>query len=328
MADLSARLPRRLALTPAQVLMLLAGIAVVSLVLYMTIRARGSWDFILPFRGRKVWAMVLVGYSVAISTVLFQTITHNRILTPAIMGFDSLYQLVQTVLIFFLGGLAFATLDPQLRFVLNLVLMVGLSGLLFRWLFTGESRSLHLLVLVGIVFGALFRSLTNLMQRLINPNDFAILQDTVFAGFSGIGVDLLIAATIMIVLASLVLLPMMGRLDVLTLGKESAVSLGVDHGRTVGLILAVIAVLVSVSTALVGPILFFGLLVANLAYLLMPTFKHAYTLPAAALLAVIALVGGQAILEHALGFDTAISIIIEFAGGILFLFFLLRGVAR
>ncbi len=328
MAELLARLPRRLVLTPAQILLVLGGIVLLSIVLYMTIRARGSWEFIVPFRGRKVWGMVLVGYAIAVSTVLFQTITHNRILSPAIMGFDSLYQLVQTALIFALGGLAFATLDPQLRFGFNLLVMVVLSTLLFRWLFSGSSRSLHLLVLVGIVFGALFRSLSGLMQRLINPNDFAVLQDTGFAGFSGIEPDLLLAATVLIVLVSLFLLPIFHRLDVLALGRETAISLGVDHARTVWLLLAIIAVLVSVSTALVGPILFFGLLVSNLAYILIPTYRHAYTLPAAALLAVIALVGGQTVLEHGLGFDTAISIIIEFAGGIVFLLFLLRGASR
>lgn len=328
MADLAQKLPRRLALTPGQILLLLGGMALLAIVLFMTIRARGSWDFILPFRGRKVWGMLLVGYAVAVSTVLFQTITHNRILTPAIMGFDSLYQLVQTALVFFLGGFAFATLDPQLRFAFDVIVMIGLSTLLFRWLFSSTSRSLHLLVLVGIVFGALFRSVSSLMQRLINPNDFAVLQDASFASFNAIDPTLLVVATVLILAASLALLPIFPRLDVLTLGRESAISLGVDHQRTVAVLLAIIAVLVSVSTALVGPILFFGLLVANLAYVLIRDHRHALILPAAVLLAIIALVGGQAVLEHGFGYDTALAIIIEFAGGIVFLTFLLRGAAR
>ncbi len=321
-------IPMRAGLRPGLVLALLAGLVIVAVALFLTVRARGSWDFVLPFRGRKVWGMVLVGYAVGISTVLFQTVTHNRILTPAIMGFDSLYQLVQTTLVFALGGFAFATLDPQLRFAIDALLMVGLSTLLFRALFTTGSRSLHLLVLVGIVLGVLFRSLTNLMQRLINPNDFAILQDATFASFNAIDPTLLLAATVLMGAATLLLFPVIGRLDVLTLGREPAISLGVDHVRTVSIVLVVVAVLVSVSTALVGPVLFFGLLVANLAYLIMPTHRHSFVLPAAALLAILMLVGGQAILEHGFGYDTALAIIIEFAGGIVFLGFLLRGAAR
>src|SRR5690606_22651731 len=143
----------------------LAVVALIAAVLFMTLNVRGSWDFVLGFRGRKLWGLALVAYAIAVSTVLFQTVTGNRILTPAIMGFDYLYQLVQTTLVFLLGGFAYATLDPQLRFAGDLLIMVVLSLALFRWLFGRSSRSLHLLVLVGIVFGVLFRSLSGLMQR-------------------------------------------------------------------------------------------------------------------------------------------------------------------
>ena len=47
-------------------------------------------------------------------------------------------------------------------------------------------------------------------------------------------------------------------------------------------------------------------------------------LPAAVLLALIGLVGGQVILERGFGYDTALSIIIEFLGGIVFLLLILR----
>jgi iron complex transport system permease protein len=294
----------------------------------MTLDAKGSWDFVLPFRGRKIWGMALAGYAIAVSTVLFQTITHNRILTPAVMGFDWLYRLVQTALVFTLGGLAFASIEPQLRFVIDVVVMAGLSTLMFRWLFTQGSRSLYLLVLAGIVFGVLFRSVAGLMQRLIDPNDFAVLQDASFASFNAIDPTLLLASTLLMAAVSLPLLTLLPKLDVLILGREVAIGLGVDYARTVSLVLIVVAVLVSVSTALVGPVLFFGLLVANLAYLIMPAHKHIHILPAAILLAFIMLIGGQAILEHALGYDTALAIIIEFAGGIVFLAILLRGRAR
>ena len=278
--------------------------------------------------GAKLLGLVLVAYSIAVSTVLFQTVTNNRILTPSIMGFDALFILIQTVIVFFFTSRTLAVVDTRLQFVAEVAAMVGFSVLLFRWLFIGGGRSLHLLVLVGIVFGVLFRSLSNLMQRLINPNDFVLLQDALFASFNAIAPDLLAVATAAMFGVSLLLLPLLPRLDVLMLGREPAISLGVDHVRTVSLVLAVIAVLVSVSTALVGPVLFFGLLVANLAYLIMPGFRHLHVLPAAVLLAVIALVGGQALLEHVFGYDTALAIIIEFAGGLAFLFILLRGRAR
>jgi len=333
---LAARVPRflrpsgtpRIALTPATVLTVLAILAVLSIVFYMTWNVRGAWSFVIPFRGRKVMAIAMVGTAIAISTVLFQTVTNNRILTPAIMGFDALFSLVRTTQIFLLGGFAYATLDPQLQFAYETVLMVGLSTLLFRWLFSGGSHSLHLLVLVGIVFGVLFRSLSNLMQRLISPNDYAVLQDVLFAGFSTVDQTLLVISSVAIVIMGIWVWRLLPVLDVVALGREQAINLGVDHRRVVSQVLVIVAVLVSVSTALVGPVTFFGLLVANLAYLLIRSHRHALILPAAILLSIICLIGGQAILEHLLGFNSALSIIIEFAGGIVFLIILLRGARR
>ncbi len=317
--------------TPRQAriaLAVLAALAVAAIVVFMTIDVKGSWSFVIPFRGTKVWALVLVGYAIAVSTVLFQTVTHNRILTPSIMGFDALYMLIQTLMVFLLGGFAYATFDPQIRFVLEVVAMVVFATALFRWLFSGRARSLHLLVLVGIVFGIFFRSLTTFMQRVINPNDFAVLQDAMFASFNTVDETLLGAATLAVLAASLVGWRIAHTFDVLGLGRETAINLGIDHRRTVTLILMLVAVLVSVSTALVGPVTFFGLLVANLAYLVTGTGRHAYVLPAAALIAIVCLIGGQVILEQVFGFNSALAIIIEFMGGITFIILLLRGARK
>lgn len=309
---------------PGFVLAALALLALVAVVAFMTWNARGPWDFVLSLRGRKLWGIALCAYAIAVSTVLFQTVSGNRIITPAIMGFDALFALIQTMLVFFFGGFAYLTLPAELRFLLNAGVMIVCATLLFRWLFGRESRSLHLLVLVGIVFGVLFRSLSGLMQRMINPNDFVVLQDAMFASFNAIEPTLLMIATVVLAAATLVVLPLLNKLDVLLLGREPAIGLGVDHVRTVSLVLVVVAVMVSVSTALVGPVLFFGLLVAHLAYMLMPSYRHAYVLPAAVLVALIGLVGGQVILERGFGYDTALSIIIEFLGGIVFLLLILR----
>ncbi|KKB10201.1 iron chelate uptake ABC transporter family permease subunit [Devosia chinhatensis] len=313
---------------PTFALLILATLALVSIACFMVIGARGSWSFILPFRGRKLLALCLVAYSVAVSTVLFQTVTNNRILTPSIMGFDALYVLLQTSIVFFLGVGALVNIDQQMQFGIEIAVMVLFSGLLFRWLFLGEERSLTLLVLVGIVFGILFRSLSQFMQRLLDPNAFQVLQDSFFASFATVDSTLLAVATAIVVLVSLCALRLGHTFDVLSLGRAHAINLGVDYKRTVVVILVLVSVLVAVSTALVGPITFFGLLVASLAHSLVGTSRHRYVLPAAVLLAVTCLVGGQTVLERVFAFDTALSIIIEFLGGIVFIFLVLRRAAR
>jgi iron complex transport system permease protein len=309
-------------------LLILAAVAGGLIVLFMTLNARGRWDFILQFRGTKVLTMALVGYAIAVSTVLFQTVSHNRILTPSIMGFDALYVLIQTSLVFSIGTAGLTALDTRLLFAFNVTVMVLFSSFLYRWLFSGSSRSIHLLVLVGIVFGVLFRSLSSFMQRIIDPNEFVVLQDRLFASFNNVDGNLLAVSVVMVATVSVIGWRFMHAYDVLALGRETSINLGLDHNRIVTIVLIFVAVLVSVSTALVGPVTFFGLLVANLAYLLAGTHKHRFVLPAAAFIAIICLVGGQLVLERVFAFDTALSIIIEFLGGIVFLVLLIRGIAR
>jgi iron complex transport system permease protein len=306
----------------------LSVLAIAAAVLFMTLGARGSWSFILPFRGVKLAGLVLVGTAIAISTVMFQTVTNNRILTPSIMGFDAFYALIQTSLVFFLGAMQVSAFDTRIMFIAETGMMLAFGGLLYRWLFASTVRSLHLLLLVGIVFGVFFRSLSSFMQRVIDPTEFTILQDRLFASFNSIDSTLLLVAAAIVLACCVAAWCLASRLDVLALGREHAIGLGLDHQRIVSFVLFIVILLVSVSTALVGPVAFFGLLVANLAYLLMPTARHAVLMPAAALLATIFLVGGQTILERVFAFDTALSVVIEFIGGIFFLLLVIRGAAR
>ncbi|KFI30509.1 enterobactin ABC transporter permease [Haematobacter massiliensis] len=313
---------------PRLVILLLAIVAALAVTAFMTLGARGSWDFVLKFRGLKLAGLVLVAYAVAVSTVMFQTVTANRILTPSVMGFDALYVLIQTLLVAGIGSHAAAVLNPNLLFAAKVMLMVVFSGLLFRWLFLGEERSLHLLVLVGIIFGVFFRSVSTLIQRMLDPNEFMVLSDSLFASFNSVQPTLLGASAVLIGLASIVGYLMLNRLDVLTLGRPMSIGLGLPYKQTVAIILAIVALLVSVSTALVGPVTFFGLLVASLAHVMTGSAKHRHVLPVAVLLAVICLVGGQTVLERVFGFNTALSVIIEFLGGIAFILLIIRRGAR
>ncbi|WP_211221821.1 iron chelate uptake ABC transporter family permease subunit [Granulicoccus phenolivorans] len=319
--------PRRLLAllgSPPARLVLFALLALACAAAYYLINANGNINFVLTYRSQKVAAMVLVGIAVAISTVLFQTITANRILTPSIMGFDSLYALLQTVLVFVTSAFGVGTLSSAMNFGLSAVLMVISSTALFLWLFGGPRRSLYLMVLVGIIFGTLLRSLATLLQRIMEPNSFLTLQSRLFASFTNADPALLPIAAVLVVAVSLVIWLRSDELDVLALGRELATMLGVNYRRTVLIGLVGMAVLVSVSTALVGPITFFGLIVANLAYQLAGTHRHRYVLPVAALLSIITLVGAQAVLEHLFGMGTVLSVIIEFVGGIVFIVLLLR----
>lgn len=313
---------------PVTLIIALAALVGVACIAFMTLGAKGSWSFVLPFRGTKLAAIVLVGYAIAVSTVLFQTVTANRILSPSIMGLDTLYILIQTALVFLIGSGGAAALAPSVLFLTQAAAMIGFSALLYMWLFSGRAQSLHLLVLVGLVLGVLFRSLSSFMHRIMSPNEFVILQDRLFANFNTVDVSVLSVAALAVLAVSAYGWSKMRILDVMLLGRDAAIGLGVDYKRTVSQILIIVAVLVSVSTALVGPATFFGLLVASLAYRLCRKEEHAVILPTAALIAILMLVGGQVLLERVFALDTALSVIIEFVGGIAFIILILRSASR
>lgn len=313
---------------PGVRLALLGLAALAAIAAYYLIDSGGNIDFVLAYRTRKVAALVLVGWAIAVSTVLFHTITNNRILTPSIMGFDSLYVLIQTAGIFFLGSVAVNALGPVLQFGINTVLMLVLSVGLFSWLLTRMGKSVHVLILIGIVAGTLLRSAAALMQRIMDPNAFMVLQNRLFASFSAVQPELLLVSTVLIGLTSALVWRARHQLDVLALGRDVATGLGVNHRRAMLAVLIAVSILVSVSTALVGPITFFGLLVANLAYVIVGSHRHAHTLLGAALLAVVTLVGGQALLEHVFDQGTVLAVIIEFVGGIAFIVLLMGGRRR
>lgn len=291
---------------------------------YLTLGARGDWGFILSFRGQKLAALLVVSAAVSVSTVMFQTITGNRILTPSIMGFDALFLLIVSVLVFGVGGQEYIAIDPRLMMVLNVGLLCSAAIVLFGTVLRTSESDVMRMILVGVILAVMFRSLTAFVQRMIDPNEYAVIQASSFARFSRVEIDLIGIAAVLSCLALIAAWRMRYRLDVLALGRVAATSLGEDSFRGQRTALLLISVLVSVSTALVGPVAFFGLLVTSLTYLVLPTHRHSVLLPGAALVAAIILVGGQLLMERVMHFSTPLSVVVEFSGGLVFLFLLLR----
>lgn len=305
-------------------LLLVGALGLLAIVFYLFYDLGESYSYALPRRGIKVVAMLITGAAIAYATVVFQTITHNRILTPSIMGLDSLYQLLQTFLIFVLGGTHILLINKQVNFFLSIALMIGFALLLYQLLFRKGNQPIYFLLLVGIVIGTFFGSISTFMQVLIDPNEFLRIQDRMFASFNNVGTDLVWIA---LVLAAGVLIWSWRShpyLDVVSLGRDTAVNLGVAYDVLVRKMLIVSAVLIAIATALVGPITFFGLIVANLSYQFMKSYKHNVLVLAAILMSVVALVGGQFLVERVFQFSTTLSVIINFIGGIYFIYLLLK----
>lgn len=305
-------------------LVILLSLSILSILLFVFWDIGEYWDYALPRRLEKVAAIVMTGAAIATSTVIFQTITNNRILTPSLIGFDSLYVLLQTAIVFLFGGGTLAMMNNHYHFLLSVGLMVVFALLLFLFIFKREGKNIYFLLLVGIILGTFFSSISDFLQVLIDPNEFLIVQDAMFASFNNANTELLLLGGVLLLCATLYLLRYTKYLDVLSLGKEEAVNLGVDYDGVVKRLLGIIAVYVAVATALVGPITFLGLIVANVAHEVFRTYRHKYLIPGAIFVSIFSLLTGQWLVEHIFTFSTTISVIINFIGGIYFIYLLIK----
>jgi iron complex transport system permease protein len=327
----TARLPRLRALTGSYgfrlaAVLLAAVAAAVGVLAYGNPAAPGSAGFwiIVQSRFASVGTILVVAFCQGVATVAFHTVTQNRILTPSILGFDALYRVIQTGIVFLLGAGALAATDGLAKVALQSAVMVAFATVLYGWLFTGTRANLHLLLLVGVVLGMGFGSLSTFMQRLLTPSEFDILSARLFGNISASDASYLPWGALVCVVVGTVLWRRRHVLDVVALGRDTAVSLGVRHRREVLITLVLVAVLISVSTSLVGPMTFFGFVVAMLTYQVVGDSRHARTLPMVAAVAAATLLGAYFVLRHVFYAAGLISVIIELGGGLVFLVHLIR----
>ncbi|MGK0552146.1 iron chelate uptake ABC transporter family permease subunit [Enterococcus faecalis] len=286
--------------------------------LYLTYHTYGNWSFALALRGKKLAAFVLVGIAAAFSTISFQTMTQNHFLTPNILGLDSLYVFVQTFLFFTAGGQQMAGTMSFRLFLLNVVLMVGISVGLAYSLLRKSRNDLFLLLMVGMILGTFFHSLSTFLQVIMDPNEYDLLQGKLFASFGNVNSQYLLLAGCVIIGVAVVLWHNSYALDVLHLGQDQAQSLGISLSQFQLFLLLMISLLVGLSTALVGPVTFLGFIVANISYQMMDTFQHRPLFAAGSLIAILFLVCGQFFIEHLFQLTTTVSVVIEFTGGVYF----------
>ncbi len=283
-----------------------------------------SYEYALSRRIPKVLAILVTGVAIAFASLIFQTVTENRILTPSVLGLDAVYIFIQTAMAFFAGSTVLAGVGKQISFLVSVLLMIIFSIFILGVLLKKVRGNIYLLLLVGIITGTLFRSGSSFLQVIIDPNEFLILQGKLFASFNNVDTGVLLLATLLLILAIIFGLTSLKEMDVLTLGRDQAINLGISYNKLVNKTLFVVAILISVSTALVGPITFLGILVTNLSREFLKTYRHKELLIGAILISGIALIYGQLLVERVFTFNAPISVLINFAGGVYFIYLLLK----
>ncbi len=289
----------------------------------MPVGSRGFW-LIAEMRVTSLVVMAVVAICQAVATITFQTVTNNRIITPSIMGFESLYTVIQTAAVYTLGVAGVVALQGPGQFLAQVAAMVGLSVLLYGWLLRGRYANIQVMLLVGIIMGGGLGAVSTFMQRLLSPSEFDVLSARLFGSVTNASAEYLPFAIPLVVVATTLIWLNARTLNVIAMGRDVCINVGVDHGRHTIYSLVLVSALMAVSTALVGPMTFFGFLVATLTYQLAGTHDHRRLLPLGALTGFVVLAGAYFAMNHVFYAQGVVSIIIELVGGTVFLVVIMR----
>lgn len=282
------------------------------------------WDYTMSKRQPRLYAMAIAGFCIGTASIAFQSVIRNTIVTPCLLGMNSLYSLVQTTIFFVLGTESIFVYNRNVSFILNLVVMSVVALAIYGYMFKKTNYNVLYVLLAGTVLSSFFSSLTTGMTRIMDPNTYDTLLDQLVSSFGRVNSDILVIATIVVLAVVVIFWKYIKLLDVITLGKDQAINLGVDYDTSISRILLAVVLLIAVATALVGPISFLGLIIANISRQLFKTYRHSYLMAGSALFGVIVLAGGQGVIEHILPFSTVISVVINIVGGMYFLYLIMK----
>ena len=279
--------------------------------------------YAMKIRTPKLIVMLITAFSIGGASLVFQSIINNTIVTPCLLGMNSLYTLIHTAVVFFLGSSSIIASNANLSFAVDVVLMGITATIIYSWIFKKTKHNVLYVLLVGTVLTSFFSSVQTTLTRVMDPNEYDSLLNTLVASFSNVNSEIIVFSLILLAAVIFALRKELALLDVLTLGKEQAINLGVDYDRCIRRLLLGVTLCIAVATAMVGPISFLGLIIANLSRQLLKTFRHTQLVLGSALFGMIVLVGGQLIVEHVYSYSVPVSVFITVGGGLYFLYLLL-----
>lgn len=310
-----------------QKLVMMALFAVVAAVAYMLVEVNFNNErlffYALKLRTPKLIVMIITAFAIGGASLVFQSVINNTIVTPCLLGMNSLYTLIHTAVVFFAGSTSVLANNANASFAVDLVIMGITATVIYGWLFKKTNYNVLYVLLIGTVLTSFFSSIQSTLTRVMDPNEYDNLLSTLVASFSNVNSEIIVFSVVVLGALIFVLRKDLALLDVITLGRQQAVNLGVDYDRTIRRLLLGVTICIAVATAMVGPISFLGLIIANLSRQLLQTFRHGQLILGSAMFGTIVLVAGQLIVEHVFTYSIPVSVFITVGGGIYFLYLLL-----
>lgn len=269
-------------------------------------------------------AMLIAAVCQSLATITFQSVTNNRIITPSLLGFEALYSTLHTSIIFFTGITGLLSFSGLPAFIFQIALMVSVCIILYGWFLTGRYPDIQLMLLIGVIIGTGLKSLSSFMRKLLSPSEFDVLQAKLFGSVNNANPEYFVLSGIIVLISAIFLFILSKKINVLSLNKDISIVLGLEYKNYLILSLILVSFLMAISTSLVGPLTFYGFLVATLTYEIANTFDHKYIFPMSLSIGFIIITASYFIMQHVFNAQGVVSVIIELLGGIIFLSMILR----
>ena len=207
------------------------------------------FSYAMSLRIPKLIVMLIAAFAIGGASLVFQSIINNTIVTPCLLGMNSLYTLIHTAVVLVAGSGSILAVNANAAFAVDLVLM-GLSAtVIYGYLFKKTNYNVLYVLLIGTVLTSFFGSIQSTLTRIMDPNEYDSLLTTLVASFSNVNAEIIVFSLVVLALLIVALRRDLALLDVLTLGKEQAINLGVDYDKSVRRLLLGVTLAIAVATA-------------------------------------------------------------------------------
>ena len=303
-------------------------LSILAAVLYLTVGVKFGnsrlASFAMKIRTPKLIAMMITAYAIGSASIVFQSIINNTIVTPCLLGMDALYSMIHTVLVFVFGSGSMLVVNANYSFMIDLLIMGITATIIYSYLFRKTKHNILYVLLIGTVLTGLFSSIQSTMTRIMDPNEYDTLLTTLVASFSNVNSEIIVLSVAVLMMVAILLRKELRILDILTLGKDQAINLGVDYDASIRKLLLGVTLYIAIATAMVGPLAFLGLIISNLSRQLLRTYRHSQLIGGSILFGMLVLIGGQLLVEKIFVYAIPVSVFITLFGGLYFLYLLLR----
>ena len=263
----------------------------------------------------RLLAGLLVGAGLSVSGAAFQGLFRNPLVSPHILGVSAGAGLGAALAILFFGKIFMVQLFSFLFGLLAVLMTYSLSRVY-------RTTPVLMLVLSGMIVGALFSAATSLLKYIADPvNQMPSIVFWMLGSLNNASnKDMIIAGPVMLA-GIIILLLIRWRINLLAMGEEEARSLGIDTGRIRAVIIVCATVISASAVSISGIIGWIGLVIPHIGRILVgPDNKK--LLPVTTLIGAIYLVVVDTIARTAIESEIPIGILTAIVGAPIFAYLL------